>query len=143
LYRPANAFIGGFNHVLQLEENNMQSIRLRLSNFRAARFLMIAIVSAVLFFGNMLPANAISSAPSDLRSGEVPLNEIYERSEDALKAEPRTMKELQTEASKGINEVQGSADLNSSQMSRPDNSQEAVSAEEQVENVLKKLTGKE
>lgn len=121
----------------------MQSIRLKLSTLRLARFLMIAIVSAVLFFGNMLPANAISSTPSDIRSGETPLNEIYERSEDALRAEPRTLKEVQTEASKGINEVQGNADLNNSEMSRPDNSQEAVSAEEQVENVLKKLTGKE
>lgn len=121
----------------------MQSIRLKFSAFRPARLLMIAIASVVLFFGNILPASAIGSTPSDPRSGEAPLNEIYEQAEDALKAEPRTMKEVQSEANKGINEVQGNADLNSTQMNRPDNSQQAVSAEEQVENVLKKLTHKE
>ncbi|WP_190511425.1 hypothetical protein [Oscillatoria sp. FACHB-1407] len=104
---------------------------------------MTAIVCAVMFLSNVLPAYAIHSTPSNPRSGETPLNEIYERSEDALRAEPRTMKDLETEAGKGINEVQGDADLNSNQMNRPDNSQNAVSAEEQVENVLRKLTHKE
>lgn len=121
----------------------MQSLRLKLSTFRPVRFLVVAIACAMMFFSNVLPASAISSTPSDPRSGETPLNEIFERSEDALKAEPRGMRELQTEANKGINEVQGDADLNSSQMNRPDNSQNATSAEEQVENVLRKLTHKE
>ncbi|MDX2213205.1 MAG: hypothetical protein SFY66_07940 [Oculatellaceae cyanobacterium bins.114] len=121
----------------------MQSLRLKIAAFRPIQLLMIAVVCVVLFLGSVMPAYAISSTPSDPRSGETSLDEIFERSEDALRAEPRTMKQLESEASKGINEVQGDADLNSSQMNRPDNSQNATSAEEQVENVLRKLTHKE
>jgi hypothetical protein len=118
----------------------MQVFRFRTINFRPVRSLLIAVFCAVLFFCNMAPALAISSTPSDPRSGEVPLDEIFEKSEDALKAEPRSMRELQTEASKGYNEIQGDADLNDTEMKRPENSQDAVTAADQVENALKKIT---
>jgi muramidase (phage lysozyme) len=118
----------------------MQVLRFRSINFRPVRSLLIAISCAVLFFCNMAPALAISSSPSDPRSGETPLNEIFEKSEDALKAEPRTMRELQSESSKGYNEIQGNADFNDAEMKRPENSQDAVTAADQVENTLKKIT---
>ncbi|HEY9624731.1 MAG TPA: low temperature-induced protein [Crinalium sp.] len=118
----------------------MKSIRLKGFNFNFVRSLLVAIACAVLFFSNMAPAAAISSSPSSPRSGETPLNEIFEKSEDALRAEPRTMKELQTEASKGYNEVQGNADFNDAEMKRPENSQDATTAAEQVEDALKKIT---
>ena len=121
----------------------MQFLRFKLPAVRPVRLLIIAVVCSVLFFQNMLPAAAISSSPSDLRSGEVQLDEIYEKSEDALRREPRSMKELQSEASKGPNEVQGGADLNSRQMNRPENSEDATTAAEGVEKALKKLTNQD
>jgi hypothetical protein len=121
----------------------MKSLHAKLSILRPMRLLVMIVACAFLFFSNVLPALAISSSPSDPRSGETPLNEIFEKSEDALKAEPRSMRELQSEASKGYNEIQGDADFNAEEMKRPENSQDAVTAEDQVKNALKKITGQD
>jgi hypothetical protein len=116
-------------------------IRLNLSNLRPVRFLVAAFVSTLLFLTNAFPALAISTSPSSLQKGEAPINDIYEKSKDVLKAEPRTQEELQTEANKGINEIQGDADRD--QMNTPENSQDAVTAKEQLERVLERVTGKD
>jgi hypothetical protein len=116
-------------------------MRFNLSNLRPVRFLLAAFVATLLFFTNAFPALAISSSPSNPRSGEAPINTIFEKSEDVLKAEPRTQDELQSEANEGINEIQGAADAD--KMSTPGNSQDAVTAKEQVEHALERITGKD
>ena len=83
------------------------------------------------------PQTMINSTRSSPTEGEAPLNEIYEKSEDALKQPPLSMEKVQQEATKGYNEVQGDADFD--KMHRPDNSQEATSAAEKVENALEKV----
>lgn len=117
------------------------SIRFNLSNLRPVRFLIAAFVATLLFFSNAVPAFAISTSPSSPTKGEAPINDIYEKSEDVLKGEPRTQAELRDTAAEGVNEVQGAADLD--QMNTPENSQDAVTAKEQVERVLEKITGKD
>jgi hypothetical protein len=117
------------------------TIRFNPSRFRPLRFIFAALVATVLFFSNALPVLAISTTPSAPQKGEAPLDEIYQKSEDALKAEPRTQKQVRAEAQKGTNEIQGDADID--QMSTPKNSQQAVTAKEQVERALEKITGKD
>jgi len=121
----------------------MQVNCLNLLNWRSLKVTLIAIVFSVLFLFHTLPASAIGSSPSDPRSGEVQLDAIYEKSEDALRQEPRTLKQIQTQSSKGYNEVQGAADLNNQQMQRPENSQDTTTAADQAENALKKLIRQE
>ncbi len=83
------------------------------------------------------PQTMINSTKSNPTEGEAPLNEIYEKSEDILREPPPGMQRVQQEAVQGYNEVQGDADFD--KMHRPDNSQEATSAAEKVENALEKV----
>ncbi len=100
---------------------------------RPVRFLMTACVAAFLFFTNVFPAMAAKSQPTD---GEVQLTKIEERSEQVLKSNPRSLEEVQANNSeKGLNAVQGEANKN--KMSRPENSQDATSVEEQIDQGLK------
>jgi hypothetical protein len=108
---------------------------------RSARFLTIAFACTLLLFANAVPAFAISSAPTDPTEGTVHLDDIQTKSEEILKRDPLNMQETQSEANKGLNEIQGNADVND--MSRPSNSRQAKSAAEQVTDALKKVTGKD
>jgi|SwirhisoilCB1_FD_contig_51_5715552_length_610_multi_3_in_0_out_0_1 hypothetical protein len=109
---------------------------------RPVRMLMIAFACAVMLFANSSPALAISSPPTNpAGKGEPPLQGIFEKSEDALKSDDYlNADKVIEESNKGLNEVQGAADIN--QMYRPETSQKAVSAEEQVERALEKITDK-
>jgi len=108
---------------------------------RPIRTLLVAMTCAVLLFMNAAPAFAISSQPTDPAKGEPGLQDIFEKSEDALKSDEYLgMDKVKEEANKGINEVQGAADKND--MYRPETSQRATSAEEQVERVLGKVKEK-
>jgi hypothetical protein len=108
---------------------------------RSVRFLTIAFACTFLLFSNAVPAFAIGSAPTDPREGTVHLDDIQAKSEEILKKDPLDMQETQSEANKGLNEIQGNADVND--MSRPSNSRQAKSAAEQVTDALKKVTGKD
>jgi hypothetical protein len=116
-------------------------IRFNLSKLCPLRWLLAAFVAGVLFLSTAFPAAAISSTPSDPTKGEAPINDIYEKSEDVLKVEPRTQGELKDEAERGLNEVQGAADID--KMNTPENSDQAVTAKEQVERALEKITGRD
>lgn len=107
---------------------------------RPIRTLLVAVTCAVLLFMNAAPALAISSQPTDPAKGEPGLQDIFEKSEDALKSDDTLTMKVKDEANKGINEVQGAADKND--MYRPETSQHATSAEEQVERALSKVTDK-
>ncbi|MGG6296267.1 hypothetical protein ACQ4M4_17900 [Leptolyngbya sp. AN02str] len=98
------------------------------------RVLVLTALCALMVFSNMAPAMAYGSDRSALDEGEAPINDIYRKSEEALRKEPRSMKELQNEAQKGINEVQGDADVN--QMQRDDNSKQATTVKDRVEDAL-------
>ncbi len=106
--------------------------------FRPIQIFMIAAVCSLVMFSNAVPAFAISSDRSSPTQGEVQLDDIYEKSEDALRKKMPNMQEVQEESAKGFNEIQGDADLD--KMSRPDNSRQATTAKEQAERALKKAT---
>lgn len=104
------------------------------SSFRAiARVLVAVCVAVLLTVSHVLPAFAASSHES---SDSLP--RVRNKSEQALKEEPRSRSKVQTEAQKGVNEVQGGADAQ--RMNHPDNSQQATSVEEKVREGLSNIT---
>lgn len=108
---------------------------------RFAKGLVIAGVCAVLLFTNAYPAMAIGSTPSQYSEGETQLDEILEESQDAIRPENALNSDKVIEkANKGLNEVQGDADVQ--QMNRPENSRQATSAAEQVQRALGKAVDK-
>lgn len=119
----------------------MKIIRSYLSALRPVRFLIIGITCALLFFSNAVPAFAISSEKSNPTEATDQLLETQKRTDELTTQPPLGAKE-QIEATKGggLNEVQGKADIN--KMKRPENSQGAVSVEDEVNNFLEKVTGK-
>lgn len=118
----------------------MNFIRTRLA--QSIRTILIAFTCAILIFSTASPALAGGkTAPTNLTKGEAPLNNIMDKSQDMLQNGIPSMEEVQKEANKGINEVQGSADMD--KMSRPDNSRKAVSIEERIKTGLEKAEGKD
>lgn len=109
--------------------------------FRPVRLLIVASVCCLLFLVNILPAAAIGSSPSNPSEGATRLDEIYRKSEEVTKADPLSMEETQREANRGVNEIQGAADIH--QMNRPENSGQATAVEEQVKRVLEKVKGED
>lgn len=120
----------------------MRFINLKLPTLRLIRFLVAVCVCALLVFSSGFAAYAASPNPtssSKLNEGEAPLNDIYKKSEDILSTDkPFSRQAMQEEANSGLNEVQGSADVDL--MKRPDNSQ-ASSIEEKVKDVLEAVPG--
>lgn len=117
------------------------SMRSTLSKLRPLRFLLAAFVATIVFFTYAFPALAISAPKSDPREGEAPINNIYERSEDALKGGPPGGEATTEAANNGLNEVQEDSDLE--KFSTTENSEEAVTAQDQVEKALERITGKD
>lgn len=95
----------------------------------ACTLLVLGTASPVLAFGNS------NSSPSD---GVATMNDLKETSKQAVKAEPRDTKEVQSKAQGGLNSVQGSANLD--KMNAPENSQAATTVSDQVEDMLEGLT---
>lgn len=100
-------------------------------------FLAIA-ACVMLLFSVATPAMAIGSDRSNPSEGEVQLDNIYNKAERALEAEPRNMKEVQAEAKQGFNEIQGSADAN--KMNQRGDAEHATTVKEQVEKILDDVT---
>jgi predicted PurR-regulated permease PerM len=117
----------------------MNFIRTRLAP--SIRTILVAFTCAILIFSTAFPALAGGkTAPTNLTKGEAPLNDIIDKSQDIIQNGIPSMEQVQKEANKGINEVQGSAD--SDKMNRPDNSRKAVSIEERIKTGLEKAEGK-
>ncbi len=110
-----------------------------LSTLRPVRFLVVAFTCALVFLSNAVPAFAISSYQSSPTEGPTQLLETQKKTDEAAKSEPPGLRKVQEESNKGLNEVQGDADID--QMKRPENSQSATSVEEEVKNFLGKVTG--
>ena len=104
----------------------MRSVRFNLSALRPVRILFAICVSALLVFSQALPAFSDpvnpTGSPTAPQQGEAQLRGIEKKAQE------------------GLNEVQGAADLN--KMSRPENSQGAISVEDKSKNFLESLTGK-
>ncbi len=113
--------------------------RFKLPIARLVRFVLVGFVCALLTFAQALPAYAAKSKPTQ---GEAQLKKIEGKSIDILKAGgPTSMKKTIKEANKGLNEVQGDADID--KMNRPSNSRGAApSIEQKIEQSLETLEGK-
>jgi hypothetical protein len=118
----------------------MKTIASVLSIFRPVRFLVVAFTCALVLFSNAFPAFAIDSYQSNPTEGTTQLLDIQRKTDEAAKEPPQGLKEVQKESNKGLNEVQGAADID--KQKRPENSQGATSVEENIKNVLEKVTGK-
>jgi len=118
----------------------MKIIALVSSILRPVRFLIIAFTCTLLFVSNAFPAFALDSYQSNPEEGTTQLLKIQDKTDKIAKSPAPGLKEVQKESNKGLNEVQGDADID--KMKRPENSQSATSAEEKVESFLEKVTGK-
>lgn len=116
-----------------------------LPKVRPFRFIIVAIATVLMLFSTNLPASAIGTSKSSMKSGETQLNTIQKETDklsDKLVNDNTAapgMKETQAKTQKGLNAVQGAADAN--KMYRPSNSKEATTVENKVNNFLDNLTG--
>ena len=123
----------------------MRAIRFNLSALlRPVRFLVAVCVCALLVLSYANPAysdpvNPTGSAKPAER-GEAQLRGIEREAQEAVIEKPYSRQETQAKANQGLNEIQGTADVEN--MKRPENSQEAISVEEKSKNFLEALTGK-
>jgi hypothetical protein len=118
----------------------MKNIGFGLSVLRPLRFIIVAISCAILFFSNAFPAAAVSAPQSNAEDATTQLLETQKKT-DEISTQPPPGLEKQVEETKGggLNVVQGTADVE--KMKRPENSQQAITVEEQVKNLLDKVTG--
>ncbi|NJM72956.1 MAG: hypothetical protein HC862_23995 [Scytonema sp. RU_4_4] len=118
----------------------MKNISFDLSVLRPVRFIIVAFTCALLIFSHALPAAAIGTQKSNPEKATTQLLETQKETDKLTAEPPLGLKETIKKSNKGINEVQGAADID--KMNRPENSQQATSVEDQVGNFLEKVTGK-
>lgn len=111
-----------------------------LSILSPVRFLVVAFTCAILLLSSAFPAFASNSYQSNPTEGTTQLLEIQSKTDKAAKEPPQGLKKVQKESNEGLNEVQGAADID--KQKRPENSQSATTVEENIKNVLEKVTGK-
>jgi hypothetical protein len=118
----------------------MKLMRAILSRINLPHFILAIFASVSFFLSNTFPALAISSYSNNPKGGTTQLLDIQRRTDKVAESPPLNLKQVEkAQAGKGLNEVQGDADIN--KMKRPENSQDAVSVEEEVAGFLKKVTG--
>jgi hypothetical protein len=113
------------------------------SILRTIRTALVAFSLALVIFTNVSPAFAIESYQSNPREGETQLLETQKLTDEVSRYAPGNPNTEQTQErtkNGGLNEIQGTADID--QMKRPENSTEAVSVEDEINNLLGKVTGK-
>ncbi|GAB1543276.1 hypothetical protein NUACC21_59500 [Scytonema sp. NUACC21] len=119
----------------------MKKVGFGLSMLRPVRFVILAMTCALLFFSNAFPAAAtVGTNPSNPNEATTQLLETQKRT-DAISTQPPPTAQDQIEATKGggLNEIQGTADIE--KMKRPENSRNATTVEDEVKNLLNKVTG--
>lgn len=117
----------------------MKSIQINLPILRPLRLVFAICVCALLFFSSAFPALA-ARTDSPKKGGESNLLGIEEKAGEVAREGPLSAERTKTEANQGLNEIQGSSDIN--QMSRPENTGNPSSPESNVQQKLEKLTGK-
>lgn len=95
----------------------MKYISTILSHVRPIQILMSVVLSAVLIFTSSFPALAASSP---LEKGTVQLDKIVQKTEQELNDPATTLEKIQERSQGGLNEVQGSADVNKMNRSNDD-----------------------
>ena len=123
----------------------MRSISFNLSNLlRPVRFLVAVCVCALLVFSYAFPAYSDPVNPTANRKpaqqGEAQLRGIEREAQEAVINKPYSRQETQAKANEGLNEIQGTADVQN--MNRPENS-EGISVEEKSKNFLEAIIGKD
>ncbi|MBG1267667.1 hypothetical protein [Nostoc sp. WHI] len=118
----------------------MKIIASVLSILSPVRFLVVAFTCALVLLSSAFPAFAIDSYQSDSTEATTQLLDIQRKTDEAAKASPFGLRKVQKESNEGLNEVQGDADID--KQKRPENSQSSTSVEENVKNLLDKVTGK-
>lgn len=124
----------------------MLSIKFNLSALRIIRFLVATCVCALLVFSPAFPAYSAppvnptgsNTAPQE---GEAQLRGIERQAQEAVQEDPYSRGKTQSKANEGLNEIQGTADVE--KMNRPENSQGAQSVEDKSKNFLDAITGKQ
>lgn len=110
---------------------------------RLTQTLAVIFTCTLLLFTHAVPAFAATAnttqTKSDPTKGSERLDNVQKKSEEILRHPPLDLKSVQDESNKGLNEVQGAADIQD--MSRSSNSQKATSIEEKAEKILEKVTG--
>ena len=122
----------------------MRSISFNLSALRPVRFLVAVCVCAVLVFSYAFPAYSDTPQPTSNstspKAGETQLLDIERQAQETVLDKPYSRKDTQDKTNTGLNEIQGTADLD--KMNRPENSQDASSVEDKSQKFLEGLTGK-
>ena len=96
---------------------------------------MIApLVGFSLLIANVSPAAAIGSKASDPSDGVKTLSKSEQRSKEVSEAHPQNHEKVSSRAKDGLNSTQGSADK--SKMNTPENSKDADTVIDNVENAL-------
>jgi hypothetical protein len=117
----------------------MKSINFVLSPLHQIKYLIVLFTCFLVFLFSAFPASAITSYQSDPTEATTQLLETQRRTDEAAKSPPIGLRETQEKTRGGLNEVQGTADIE--KMKRPENSQTATSVEQEVQGFLEKITG--
>jgi hypothetical protein len=117
----------------------MKNIGFGLSMLRPVRFVIVAFTCVLVFFSSAFPAFAIGSTQSAPEDATTQLLDTQRKTDAISTQAPPGLEQVQEEANKGLNEVQGDADID--KMKRPENSQNATSVEDNVKKLLQKVTG--
>lgn len=124
----------------------MRHIRINFSSIlRPVRFLVAVCICTFLVFSYAFPAYSdpvnITGEQSAPQEGEAQLRGIERQAQEATQERPYSREETQSKARPGLNEIQGSADVE--QMKRPENTpSEAISVEDKSKNFLDAIIGK-
>lgn len=131
-------------HFYNQEKFGMRPIRFNLPRLQPVRFLVAICVCALLVLSTAFPAYSdpvnITGSKTVPQQGEEQLRGIEREAQEAVLKDPYSEKKTANKANEGLNEIQGSADIN--KMYRPENSQGARSVEDKSKNFLEGLTGK-
>lgn len=121
----------------------MRFIRSNLSALRPMRFLVAVCISALVLFSQALPAFSDpvnpTGSPTAPQQGQEQLLSIEKEAQEAVIEKPYSREETQAKANAGLNEIQGTADID--KMKRPENAN-AISVEDKSKNFLDALVGK-
>lgn len=118
----------------------MRSIRFNNSALlRPVRLLLTVCVCAVLLMSYASPAYSANTNTSSPTGGEANLLDIERKSQEAVLSNPYDLKKQIEETNPGLNEVQGTADIE--EMKRPENTKGVESVEEIIGKSLEKVGG--
>lgn len=106
---------------------------------RSFRFVIVAALYVTLLLSNVQSAQAIGTYKSATNQATDQLNQIQKQTDKVSRKAPLSLEETQAKTEKGLNEVQGDADKD--KMKHPENSGSATTVEDQVKNILGKVTG--